>query len=87
MEQVKKPRKTTRRRNGDYIALIRNIDAYWEFPPLVKYPENNWGGSWAFPYDAKNGLLKLESNKKLIKLESEEPNRAFAYGYLALVKI
>jgi len=76
-----------RENNADYIALNRNIDSYWEFPPLVKYPENNWGGSWAFPYDAKNGLLKIESDENLIKLELEEPNRAFHYGYLALVTI
>lgn len=76
-----------RKENADSASLLKNLNSYWEFPPVVRYIHNNWGGNWNFPYDAKEGLLELNADSFLTRLELDEPNRAFHYGYLALITI
>ncbi len=82
------PRQAMLRRpnSTDRAALELNLLAYQEIPPVVRYPHNNWGGEWTGAYASEPPLRDAFGDdavgRVLQAIESDNPGRAFGYGYL-----
>jgi len=45
----------------DKAALKRNLDVYYEFPPVLRRETTRWGDSWTGPNESEPALLEMES--------------------------
>lgn len=72
---------------ADRDNFRRNCKYYFEFPPIVREPLNNWGGCWEGSYSSVQPLLKdSEVTPDLQKLRTMDAN-VFGYGYIAFVDL
>ncbi len=75
----------------DAKGLKKNLTAYQEFPPAIRYSENNWGGDWTGPYASEPPLFddfpEDRVGQMLREIENEHPGAAFKYGYICYVEM
>lgn len=68
----------------DSIFLKKNINVYYEFPPIFKTERTRWGDSWNNKnYPTPKPLLK-KIDRKLYKIFFEE---AMSYNWICYVKL
>tara|TARA_B100000945_G_C20408630_1_gene611411 strand:- start:1047 stop:1979 length:933 start_codon:yes stop_codon:yes gene_type:complete len=67
---------------NDFKLLNKNIDIYFEFPPLFKLKKTAWGEKWSSAIPTKKPLLK-DKEKNNLKINENELN---SYNWICYIR-
>ena len=75
----------------DRVALEKNLSAYQEIPPVIRYAKTNWGSEWTGPNASEPPLFEEfpegEIGRRLRQFEDEHPGQAFQYTYICAIEM
>ncbi|MEM8645992.1 MAG: hypothetical protein AAGF86_06570 [Pseudomonadota bacterium] len=75
----------------DRAGLEKNLSAYQEIPPVIRYAKTGWGDDWTGPNASEPPLFEDfpegDLGRRLRQFEDEHPGQAFQYTFICAVAL
>ena len=83
LEQINSRLRDKKPNNNDFLNLEKNLDIYYEFPPIIKIKKNKWNEDMTEPYLETEKEILDNNNINFLDFKEELQN----YNYITYIKL